>query len=214
MSFIAGYLMGLEDSGGGVSDIHEIYLAQTPVLTFEPFEGYSFRMCAMPDSFRQSDRYMFSDYTNSTPEGHFFALAYIYSQKPFAAGFFKDDEYYGIVQLANISAGYTIYNPNSDYTGTYLSYKETPVSTADYEIYSISYDYSHITTYTRCKATYETVSRSTEGGELQKGVVTKNMNLLSMGSLTYMMYPYAGAEKLDACIRDYAKLCNQKYHNN
>ena len=201
-------------TGGGVISLHDLFLQQETIVEVPLIGDYKQIFKWLPDYAGQTVNYQFSDYSNNTPEGHWFAVWEINHYKPYAVGMYRGDEYIGISMLygMNISCP-TIYSPNSDYTSTYLSEKNILKLLYDYsEPTAPSYSYNGmLINYMTFKADIERTTY-TESGTMTKNDVTKTIYLPSFGAFQSMQYPYADSDRIAACIVEYARLCNAKYH--
>lgn len=216
MSFIAGYLLGLSDSGGGGGpvNLHEIFLNQPTALEAPLVGEYRQVFKLMPDNCGQIASYQYSDYTNDTPEGHLFALWQIAHTKPYTIGTFRGDEYLGINLIMGMNTGcYTIYQPNSDYTQVYLSQDDVLKNIYDYKLgENITYNYQSMQIgYQTAKADIER-TKYTESGNMTKEDITVTLNLSALGVFNCTYFPYVGYDRMTECANEYARLCNAKYH--
>lgn len=203
-------------TGGGVISLHDLFLQQEAIVEVPLIGDYKQIFKWLPDYAGYTATYSYSDYSNSAPEGHLFALYSINQCKPYAVGIYKGDEYLGITLLNScFTRCATIYSPNSDYTQTYLSRNDVLKRIYDYptpkmEDNSYQYSYAEVP-YLYCKAEIERTTY-TESGVMTKSNVTETMNLPGFGNFSYVVYPYADSDRIAACIDEYARLCNAKYH--
>ena len=203
-------------TGGGVISLHDLFLQQETIVEVPLIGDYKQIFKWLPDYAGQTVNYQFSDYSNNTPEGHLFAVSQINHYKPCAVGMYKGDEYLGLNMLFGcFTRCYTRYSPNSDYTQTYLSQNDVLKRVYDYptpKMEDNKYNGSNVTVpYLYCKADVERTTY-TESGIMTKTDVTETINLPGFGSFYTLLYPYADSDRIAACIVEYARLCNAKYH--
>ena len=202
-------------TGGGVISLHDLFLQQETIVEVPLIGDYKQIFKWLPDNTSQMVNYQYIDYTNSTPAGHLFALWQIAHYKPAAIGMYRGEEYLGISMgpFGMHMQCYTIYSPNSDNTVTFLSQEDTLKQIYDYtppEI--ISYNYSTINMsplYFRADIERKEYD---ESGNLNARIYNAQLTLSGFGQFATLVQPYADSDHIAACIDEYARLCNAKYH--
>lgn len=197
MSFIAGYLLGLSDSGGGetVSDMIEVFKAQTPIVDVPIFGDYWFRLVKLPEGYYHPIASYYSTSTNKS--GQEFAYeSSRYIQPAFAFGYWQGESILYVDCPIGHNFGYASqsysYNYDAETDSVYLSGKQVTntIGKLDIapEVYSwnvrVEVNYQYQSEYTTYNVNGEIVNHS---------IATANSNFSPMFSANNWYYtPFKG----------------------